>query len=163
GHTPLHATGDQPERPALVYVSEVSHRLGERLFCYGGGLYARGRIRAALVARDPDQALARGPLAALPRPAEAIDYYGELRAPGGAGSTCGSATPTCSWAPRPSSWTSGAACWCSSIPTAGTTPGACRAASWAKASRSTGGCGARCARRPAWRSRSGRRWRCRST
>lgn len=62
----------------MVYVSEVSHRYDGRLFVFGGGFYPRGRIRAAVVARRPDAALDEHLLDALPRPAEAIDYYGEL-------------------------------------------------------------------------------------
>src|SRR5437660_7183147 len=38
------------------FVSEVSHRLRERLSCYDGELCPRGRVRAAVGASDPDAA-----------------------------------------------------------------------------------------------------------
>ena len=79
GHTPIHAIQDEPERPAMVYVSEVSHRLGDRIFVFGGGFYPRGRTKAAIVARSPELALETQPLSYQSLPGEAIDYYGELR------------------------------------------------------------------------------------
>lgn len=75
GTTPLHAVGDQPEVPAAVYVSEVSHLYGGKAYCYGGGLYPRSRVQAALVGHDPDR-LSQVPAESLP--ADAIDYYGTL-------------------------------------------------------------------------------------
>ncbi|HVB73271.1 MAG TPA: alanine racemase [Ktedonobacteraceae bacterium] len=44
GTTPNHAFyGDAlPERPAYVYVSEISHHVGERAYAYGGGLFHDG-------------------------------------------------------------------------------------------------------------------------
>lgn len=51
GTTPLHAVDpEQPELPAMVYVSEVSHFLsGGRPVIYGGGFYARAKVRSALI------------------------------------------------------------------------------------------------------------------
>ena len=37
GTTPLHARLEQPEVPAVVYVSEVSHNFMGNAYCYGGG------------------------------------------------------------------------------------------------------------------------------
>ncbi|MFO7273643.1 MAG: YhfX family PLP-dependent enzyme [Bacillota bacterium] len=69
GTTPLHATSDQPELPAMVYLTEVSHTWRGRAYVYGGGSYPRGHMRNALVGT----ALRR---ATLHRPAaENIDYY----------------------------------------------------------------------------------------
>jgi predicted amino acid racemase len=77
GTTPLHARSIQPEIPALVYVSEISH-LGEgKTFCFGGGFYSRSNIQKALVATDPDRIL-NHKLLCQPLPAEVIDYYGTL-------------------------------------------------------------------------------------
>ena len=39
GTTPLHVFEDLPEIPAVVYLSEVSHLIGDEAFCFGGGLY----------------------------------------------------------------------------------------------------------------------------
>lgn len=69
GTTPLHAVSDQPELPAMLYLTEVSHTYGGRAYTYGGGSYPRGHMRNALVGT----ALRRAPLR---RPAaENIDYY----------------------------------------------------------------------------------------
>jgi predicted amino acid racemase len=83
GSTPLHAFSEQPERPAMIYVTEVSHTFGDRAYVYGGGFYARGHVRGALVGGPAGEAGWRR-LAAEPLPAEAIDYYGTLRQPAGA-------------------------------------------------------------------------------
>ncbi|GII81827.1 amino-acid racemase [Sphaerisporangium rufum] len=76
GHTPLHAVTDQPEIPAMVYVSEVTHILGDTVYSLGGGFYPRSRARSALIyGRGKDEPVtARVEL----DPAEAIDYYGNL-------------------------------------------------------------------------------------
>ena len=44
GTTPLHKHSDQPEIPAYVYVSEISHVFRGRSFCYGGG-HGRQKLR----------------------------------------------------------------------------------------------------------------------
>lgn len=75
GTTPLHAVSDQPEVPAAVYVSEVSHLYGGKAYCFGGGIYPRSRVQAALVGHDPD---GLQQVSAEPLPADAIDYYGTL-------------------------------------------------------------------------------------
>lgn len=75
GTTPLHAVTEQPEQPAAVYVSEVSHLYGGKAYCFGGGLYPRSRVQTALVGHWPER-LHRVPVE--PLPADAIDYYGTL-------------------------------------------------------------------------------------
>ncbi|MHA6481833.1 YhfX family PLP-dependent enzyme [Paenibacillus sp. strain BS8-2] len=50
GTTPMHAATDLAERPAIVYVSEVSHQLDDRSYCYGGGYYQRTLVKEAVVA-----------------------------------------------------------------------------------------------------------------
>ncbi|WP_136656659.1 alanine racemase [Nitratireductor sp. XY-223] len=81
GTTPLHALEDLPERPAVAYLSEVSHLHGGRAYCFGGGLYIDPVFPdydvRAVVAREPttrDTALAS---VEIPPPS-AIDYYGMI-------------------------------------------------------------------------------------
>ncbi|MFE3828308.1 alanine racemase [Streptomyces sp. NPDC059092] len=78
GTTPLHAADPhQPERPAYVYVTEVAHTLADgRPALFGGGFYARGGIHAALLPRTGLR------LRVCDAPAENIDYYRLLDAPG---------------------------------------------------------------------------------
>lgn len=79
--TPLHAVRDLSERPAMLYLTEVSHHYDGRAYCIGGGLYIDPVFPPydvkALVGSDPDTALATRVDATLPPP-EAIDYYGQL-------------------------------------------------------------------------------------
>ncbi|WP_030267120.1 alanine racemase [Streptomyces violens] len=79
GTTPLHAVDHaQPEQPAYVYVSEVAHMLADgRPALYGGGFYARGGAREALIPRTGAR------LRVEDAPAANIDYY-RLLAPGDA-------------------------------------------------------------------------------
>ncbi|MGN0975032.1 MAG: YhfX family PLP-dependent enzyme [Gemmiger sp.] len=77
GTTPYHAAhADAPERPAYVYVSEISHNLKERSYCYGGGFYRRGHLQNALVGTCPEDARV---VAVTPPDAESIDYHFELQ------------------------------------------------------------------------------------
>ncbi|MER7398306.1 alanine racemase [Streptomyces sp. NPDC000151] len=79
GTTPLHAIDHaQPEKPAYVYVSEVAHTLADgRPALYGGGFYARGGAKEALIPRTGAR------LRVEDAPAANIDYY-RLLAPGDA-------------------------------------------------------------------------------
>ena len=81
GTTPLHARSDLPERPAMLYLTEVSHFHQGRAYCFGGGLYIDPVFEPyplkALVGPDPEAALAQEVDAATPDPAM-IDYYGQL-------------------------------------------------------------------------------------
>ena len=52
GTTPLHAIRDSVEIPAVTYVSEISHNLAGKSFCYGGGHYRRSHVENALVGSD---------------------------------------------------------------------------------------------------------------
>lgn len=81
GTTPLHAVDpEQPEQPAMVYVSEVSHFLpGGRPVIYGGGFYARAKVRSALLNPLSDGDGIR--VGVEPAPADYIDYYRTLVAP----------------------------------------------------------------------------------
>ena len=81
GTTPLHARTDLPERPAMLYLTEVSHFHQGRAYCFGGGLYIDPVFDPyplkALVGPDPEAVLAQEVDAATPDPAM-IDYYGQL-------------------------------------------------------------------------------------
>lgn len=83
GTTPLHAKRDLPERPAMLYLTEVSHQYAGRSYCFGGGLYIDPVFPpyqvTALVGREPHQALFTRVDAELPS-ADAIDYYAQLDA-----------------------------------------------------------------------------------
>lgn len=70
GTTPLHAVTDQPEVPAMVYVTEVSHHWGRSSMVYGGGLYRRGNLRNALVGGKKTMVYPSDPVS--------IDYHFEL-------------------------------------------------------------------------------------
>lgn len=81
GSTPLHAVRDLPEKPAMLYLSEISHVYNGRPYCFGGGLYIDPVFPPydvqSLVGADPDAALNNAVKATLPPPS-AIDYYGIL-------------------------------------------------------------------------------------
>ncbi|QUL99582.1 MAG: YhfX family PLP-dependent enzyme [Candidatus Fermentithermobacillus carboniphilus] len=78
GTTPLHAVSDQPEIPAMVYVSEVSHVFKNEAYVFGGGFYARSHLKEALVGNDPDTICERRFRASQPRQ-DHIDYYLPVR------------------------------------------------------------------------------------
>jgi predicted amino acid racemase len=40
GTTPWHLFQNLPERPAMVYVNEISHTFLDKAYCFGGGFYA---------------------------------------------------------------------------------------------------------------------------
>lgn len=83
GTTPLHALDPtQPETPAMVYISEVSHILpGGRPVVFGGGFYARARVGSALlVPRKGGEGMS---VKVEPAPPDNIDYYRTLAAPEG--------------------------------------------------------------------------------
>lgn len=52
GTTPLHKYSDQPEIPAYIYVSEISHVYDGKSYCYGGGHYRRGHMENVIVGSD---------------------------------------------------------------------------------------------------------------
>jgi len=82
GTTPLHAHDlAQPEIPAMVYVSEVSHLLPDgRPVVFGGGFYPRAQVRSAQVlSSDRREDAVR--LDVEPASAENIDYYRTLVSP----------------------------------------------------------------------------------
>jgi len=75
GTTPLHAARNLEERPAIVYVSEISHGLNGKSYCYGGGHYQRTSLGHAIVADGSNERrMARVHSPAL----DSIDYHFEL-------------------------------------------------------------------------------------
>lgn len=83
GTTPLHANGLQPEIPAIVYVSEISHTGKKASFCFGGGYYRRSHARHALVF-DNNKFTVMNVVKPL---SDSIDYYIELAGKGAIGQT----------------------------------------------------------------------------
>ena len=85
GTTPLHAVEDLPERPAVLYLTEVSHLHAGRAYCFGGGLYIDPVFPdydvQALVGPEPTTDAAAQRAVEIPPPA-AIDYYGMIDATG---------------------------------------------------------------------------------
>ena len=85
GTTPLHAVEDLPERPAVLYLSEVSHLHAGRAYCFGGGLYIDPVFPEydvkALVGSEPTTDGSALRSVEIPPPA-AIDYYGMIDATG---------------------------------------------------------------------------------
>ncbi|WP_111931059.1 YhfX family PLP-dependent enzyme [Clostridium tertium] len=75
GSTPYHKFNDGDELPAMVYVSEVSHNLLDRAYCYGGGHYRRSHMENALVGTDVDNSKM---IKVIPPTDESIDYHFEL-------------------------------------------------------------------------------------
>lgn len=49
GTTPANQNGEQREKIAMLYLSEVSHHYKGRAYCFGGGYYRRGNLDHALV------------------------------------------------------------------------------------------------------------------
>ena len=81
GTTPLHAVRNLPEKPAVLYLSEVAHIHQGTPFCFGGGLYVdpvfgKYQVRA-IVANDPSE-VATEPVDVDMPAAAAIDYYAKL-------------------------------------------------------------------------------------
>ena len=85
GTTPLHALEELPERPAVAYLTEVSHLHGGRAYCFGGGLYIDPVFPdydvRAVIARDADPSTHQLASVEIPPPS-AIDYYAMIEAGG---------------------------------------------------------------------------------
>lgn len=78
GTTPIHAYQAMPEIPAMVYVTEVSHRYEDKAYTFGGGFYKRSQVKKAMVGAT-FEAMRDNMLEAEEISAESIDYYGTLR------------------------------------------------------------------------------------
>jgi predicted amino acid racemase len=80
GTTPWHAFADLVEEPAIAYVSEVSHFVGDEAFVFGGGLYADPVLgdqrESVLAVTDAAAGIAGAATLPVEMPAaNAIDYY----------------------------------------------------------------------------------------
>jgi len=71
GTTPMHAKINLPEKPAYVYVSEVSHNYDNHSYIYGGGYYRRGHLENVLFNDNGEQS--EGQI--LPFSDSNIDYF----------------------------------------------------------------------------------------
>lgn len=80
GTTYLHVQPEQAERPAVVYVSEISHLDRERAYIFGGGIYRRARLHLALVVLRSGERVTTN---IHPLDPTAIDYYLALSHPAG--------------------------------------------------------------------------------
>lgn len=81
GTTPNHVfIPGLPENPTYVYLSEVSHHVGDEAYCFGGGFWSDvfppGHVPTALVGRSGDEALAHL-VRSIPKDT-IIDYHGSV-------------------------------------------------------------------------------------
>ncbi|MBQ6820263.1 MAG: YhfX family PLP-dependent enzyme [Clostridium sp.] len=75
GSTPYHKYNNGVEIPAMIYLTEVSHNLSDKGYCYGGGHYRRSHMEDALVGEDIDNSKI---VKVIPPTDESIDYHLEL-------------------------------------------------------------------------------------
>ncbi|ALR78409.1 YhfX family PLP-dependent enzyme [[Enterobacter] lignolyticus] len=73
GTIPANQRGDQPERIAMLWLSEISHHFRGRSYCYGGGYYRRGHARNALVFTPGSDSACDARLGTIDD--SSIDYY----------------------------------------------------------------------------------------
>lgn len=76
GTTPYHKFNDGEEVPSMVYVSEVSHNLKDKSYCYGGGHYRRSHMENSLVGKSLEESK---PVKVVAPTLESIDYHFELK------------------------------------------------------------------------------------
>jgi predicted amino acid racemase len=85
GTTALHVVEDLPERPAMLYLTEVSHLSGGKAYCFGGGLYIDPIFPdydvRAIVSDEPTTAASALRSVEVPPPSM-IDYYAMIDAAG---------------------------------------------------------------------------------
>lgn len=75
GTTPLHAYKDLTEKPAIIYVTEVSHQYRDSYQVIAGGYYGRSNMEGCLVGSDPQSIFNQYATAEHLSP-DSIDYYG---------------------------------------------------------------------------------------
>ena len=78
GTTPLHKYSNQPEIPAYIYVSEISHVYDGKSYCYGGGHYRRGHMENVIVGNDIEN-MKKSRVSAPDD--DSIDYHFEIEDP----------------------------------------------------------------------------------
>ncbi|GAA0357123.1 YhfX family PLP-dependent enzyme [Alkalibacterium iburiense] len=74
GTSPMHAEFELEEKPAYVYVSEVSHNGPDSAFIYGGGYYPRGHLENVLI--DTGDSIMESKVKDFP--SDNIDYHLEI-------------------------------------------------------------------------------------
>lgn len=84
GTTPFNAYNDEGEKPAILYLSEVSHNLRGKGYFYGGGYYRRSGIESVLVG---NKSKSLKEIEVTPPTDESIDYYFELNEEANVGDT----------------------------------------------------------------------------
>lgn len=84
GTTPFNAYNNEGEKPAILYLSEVSHNLGGKGYFYGGGHYRRSGIERVLVGNKLES---MKKIKVTPPTDESIDYYFELNEEANVGDT----------------------------------------------------------------------------
>lgn len=72
GTVPSNQLGSQPEKIAMVYLTEVSHQVEGNTYCFGGGHYRRGHAHNALVWTAENQ---YQNASILPLDVSSIDYH----------------------------------------------------------------------------------------
>lgn len=75
GTTPLHATKELAETPAMTYVSEISHLYNGRAYVFGGGFYPRSHMNGALIGSKISNLKK---VSIIENDPTSIDYYGTL-------------------------------------------------------------------------------------
>ena len=73
GTLPSNQNGEQPERIAMLWLSEVSHHFQGNSYCYGGGYYRRGHAQNALIYTQGSSSAIETTL--QPVDESSIDYY----------------------------------------------------------------------------------------
>ncbi|WP_180897759.1 alanine racemase [Martelella soudanensis] len=85
GTTALHVVEELPERPAMLYLTEVSHLSGGKAYAFGGGFYIDPIFPdydvRAIVSAEPTTAAAALRSVEVPPPSM-IDYYAMIDAAG---------------------------------------------------------------------------------
>ncbi|MGY0394549.1 alanine racemase [Fusobacterium sp. SYSU M8A802] len=84
GTTPFNAYNDEGEKPAILYLSEISHNLRGKGYFYGGGYYRRSGIESVLVG---NKSKSLKEIEVTPPTDESIDYYFELNEEANVGDT----------------------------------------------------------------------------
>ncbi len=80
GTTPLHAEDfSQPEIPAILYLSELSHQYGGVSYFYGGGYYRRGYLKNAILSSDISKGIFNDFKEVEQLDSTVIDYYFGLK------------------------------------------------------------------------------------
>lgn len=76
GTIPANQDGCQPEKIAMLYLTEVAHHFAGRSYCFGGGTYQRGMITGAL-ALEPNNPHGRY-IPLFDGDPDSIDYHVQL-------------------------------------------------------------------------------------